>query len=796
MGRIRTLLLSVVLLGCVLVGCGPGAASPSPAAATEPESSPESTATTPTPLPGGAIIVTNADDSGPGTLRQALEDAEPGDAIIFDPAAFPPDNPTPIVTASELPWLSQGYVTIDASDAGVILDGSEAGGEWTPGLRIASEGNTVRGLQIIHFSGAGIVLENDATQNTIGGDREIGAGPLGQGILSGANSDGVALFGASGNTILGNLIGTDVYGMGPLPNRGPGMVLMDGAQGNVIGPDNVIAFNGDIGVDVRTEDSPHNTITGNSIHDNVNDGIHLPTVAGFAPIPPAIFDFDLQAGIAAGSTCSYCVVEVFSDDGHDGEVYEGSVTADQDGRFALSTGSPLRGPGLTATATDTEGSTSTFSAPTSGERLIVALQEGNSHPKTYLQPGRPVELAPNLIGDTFPLDRHPQPCPRAEEDWSFTHVDNLGLTWVRLSLDRIELETARSAGDYSQFEVNACQDEIVSLLADNDVTILYTIVYWDEELHAENYPDYGQEEEIQHFLDYTRLIVSHFRGRIQYYEILNEAVVFVDLADYINLIRRVVPVIRQEDPEARIVVGGASNLLYQDSVDYVFGLAGSDVMPLVDGINLHPMYGSSPDYDDLREYYYDYPAFIRSLQDTASTQGFSGEYFAEEMAWRMAFNAFEYEPWAYSETVAAKYYARGIVINRGLGLYAGIGGPDYDTVPEIIRVVQSLTAIMAGAEPTEGPPMQIDSEAPNIRSYWFSLSDGGTLLAVWTDGVAVDDDPGTLATVTLPGFSAEEVTGIDVLYGFEQPLVFEDDGGDLVIPDLLVRDYPIILRLR
>ena len=39
------------------------------------------------------------------------------------------------------------------------------------------------------------------------------------------------------------------------------------------------------------------------------------------------------------------------------------------------------------------------------------------------------------------------------------------------------------------------------------------------------------------------------------------------------------------------------------------------------------------------------------------------------------------------------------------------------------------------------------------------------------------------------------VTGIDVLQGYEQELVASEEGGNLVIRDLLVKDYPIILRL-
>src|SRR3990172_2004976 len=56
---------------------------------------------TPTPAPQGrTLLVTNANDSGPGTLRQALQDAKPYDVITFDPVVFPPDAPVTISIAS------------------------------------------------------------------------------------------------------------------------------------------------------------------------------------------------------------------------------------------------------------------------------------------------------------------------------------------------------------------------------------------------------------------------------------------------------------------------------------------------------------------------------------------------------------------------------------------------------------------------------------------------------------------------------------------------------------------------
>ena len=50
-------------------------------------------------------------------------------------------------------------------------------------------------------------------------------------------------------------------------------------------------------------------------------------------------------------------------------------------------------------------------------------------------------------------------------------------------------------------------------------------------------------------------------------------------------------------------------------------------------------------------------------------------------------------------------------------------------------------------------------------------------------------------SLTFSDLSAQKVVAIDVLNSFEQELVTEAENGDLVIRNLLVKDYPIILHL-
>ena len=117
-----------------------------------------------------------------------------------------------------------------------------------------------------------------------------------------------------------------------------------------------------------------------------------------------------------------------------------------------------------------------------------------------------------------------------------------------------------------------------------------------------------------------------------------------------------------------------------------------------------------------------------------------------------------------------------------------------DDRPWSFPTMRNLNTVMAGATPVD-LPIEITNEARFTRHSTFSLDDGGYLVALWTNGIAVDDDPGVETTLTIPGFSASEVIGIDVLFGFEQELIFEMENGDLVIHYLLVKDYPILLRI-
>ncbi|MGD2145496.1 MAG: right-handed parallel beta-helix repeat-containing protein [Anaerolineae bacterium] len=756
--------------------------------------------------PADIITVNSTADDGLGTLRQALSDAQNGDTITFDPAVFPPSAPVTIYLTTPLPGIGQGNLTVDASNAGVILDGSNIPEGWDSGLEAVSDGNVIRGFQVSNFTGVGIVLSGVARYNTIGGDRSIGSGPFGQGNLVDGNDMGIGLWGApagaaSHNTVTGNLIGTDGSGETDLGNQGCGIYVAEGASHNAIGPGNIVAYNGGPGICVHHQNSLHNTITRNSIHGNDGIPIDLGDGGNTELGAPLIFDFDVMDGTVAGAACADCEVEVFSDSSDQGETYEGRAKADGAGAFILAKGAPFAGPHLTATATDPAGNTSEYSAPTTGTRRYLTLQAGNGLPRAALETKTSSELADNRIGSVG-LDDGPVPSGGVVDLQAvMDQVVNMGLKSLRFTITRIDGD--RVDWDKPELTFEPRHYDFIAGLAANGVMVKYLLIFRDDALGGEGrpyYPRFKTQEEIDGYLDYVRFIIGNVDGLVPYFEIWNEpnigdCVQWIEVEDYLELVRQVAPVIRQEAPGAKIVLAATTYLIEPEAHDYLFSVVSSDVMPLVDAVQWHPFYGASPEF--LSEYYYAYPSVVQDIKDTAAAHGFTGEFMAGEIWWGT-----EEEPeshdkgiW-YSETAAAKYHARGTLMHLGMGVRV-----TQNAVPSawpsrqlVDTAVTNLCTLMAGAE-TTNLPVEIDTQATDVVSASFSLPNGEHLVALWTDGAAVDDDRGTSAILTLPGFSGQTATGMDVLHGFAQGMITSSEGGALVIRDLLVKDYPVILRL-
>lgn len=278
------------------------------------------------------FLVTNGNDEGAGSLRQAILNANANggglDRIEFNidggspPFTVQPLTPLPAITSTV---IIDGFTQPGAAPGAppvVQLDGDAIEAVGISGLTLQGDNSTVRGLVISGFPGPGITVIGSGSSirgNYIGTDLSgqeadanaqgvfIGGGATGTTVggdqpedanLIGGNSEFGILIAGSGNIVRGNLIGRSVglrFGIG-VPNGTVGVsnsaaiMLVGGASNNYIGGfpapgqfvPNIIALNNGRGIVLSNGDvagvgaaGNNNAIGLNNILDNTGLGIDL-----------------------------------------------------------------------------------------------------------------------------------------------------------------------------------------------------------------------------------------------------------------------------------------------------------------------------------------------------------------------------------------------------------------------------------------------------------------------------------------------------------------------------------------
>ncbi|MCK5146538.1 right-handed parallel beta-helix repeat-containing protein, partial [bacterium] len=280
------------------------------------------------PVLTGNTVVINTNDSGPGSLRWAIEQANLSsipDSIYFNiPVADDGFNGSVwrIDVTSSLPWLTDDGTVIDGASQTVNHgdtnpDGPEimiAGVESSSvidGIQCRSANNVISNLIISNFSGygiqfysdqahdntvvsnyigtneagddtlgnyVGIFIDLDAYANVIGGEREADGN-----LISCNLNTGIAIYKSNYNKVSGNKIGSDVSGSNALGSQKNGILINGNSQLNIIGgpgiEGNLISGNEYQGIKVY--DSAVNTvIVGNVIGLNEQGDSAVPNGVG------------------------------------------------------------------------------------------------------------------------------------------------------------------------------------------------------------------------------------------------------------------------------------------------------------------------------------------------------------------------------------------------------------------------------------------------------------------------------------------------------------------------------------
>ena len=314
------------------------------------------------PPPGLSFVVTNTNDSGAGSLRQAILNANSTagvDNITFN---IPGAGPHTITPATALPTVSDP-VLIDATTqpgfAGspvIVLNGAGAGA-GVNGLTITGGFSGVRGLVIRSFTANGILLS-----------------------------------GKGGNLIEGNYVGTDVTGAVDQGNSFNGVYVLN-SGGNMIGGSsasarNLVSGNGGEGVRIDGPTSTGNVIQGNYIGTsasgvadlgNNNSGVYLRHAPENFVLNNVVSGNDGFAGIAICGNASGAIETTCGGGGFDNQSADGNVVGGNrigttaDGTGALGNGSIVGEFGVSGFGVSIDGaSNTTVGGTAAGAANVIA----------------------------------------------------------------------------------------------------------------------------------------------------------------------------------------------------------------------------------------------------------------------------------------------------------------------------------------------------------------------------------------------------------------------------------------
>jgi hypothetical protein len=216
--------------------------------------------------------------------------------------------------------------------------------------------------------------------------------------------------------------------------------------------------------------------------------------------------------------------------------------------------------------------------------------------------------AANFPDPTIPAPFGVQLKSSNTSDENLDQIKDLGLKVIRRGFTWPNIEKSPGVYDFADY------DRLVDAAQQRGLLILGTIALNNKKVAPEVYTDAGREA----FVKFAAAVVGHYKGRSIIWEIWNEPNIatfwgkhgsgansdgFAD--EYSDLVKAVVPAMRQADPDATIVAGSVN--LYEASFPWMERCFKNGILKTgIDGWSVHPYSTKSPEghlayYDRIRK---------------------------------------------------------------------------------------------------------------------------------------------------------------------------------------------------
>lgn len=340
-------------------------------------------------------------------------------------------------------------------------------------------------------------------------------------------------------------------------------------------------------------------------------------------------------------------------------------------------------------------------------------------------------------------------------------------------------------------------------------------------------------EAVQGFANYCAFMAKHFRGRVKCFEIWNEenGWFFDAWSDngkvemvraYGRALTAAAKAIKQASPNAIVVFGGTAG----STLDFPRIALEEGAGPFIDIFAFHP-YGhptpeSAPshfltevgglmDWKPRPERITDYETEIAEFKQLLHRYNPKMEVWADEMNWFAPGEPPSSQNGDQSEMAQAKYLSRFYAENAWVGcgaiwwsLYNSNGVQEWaivrsadltprpayysagyvSTILDDVKAAPDVVAKVLGDSP------------PDLVVNTYRSGHGEIIIGLWRKSTPDDTCKPTPVTLCLPNQSARSAALADALYGYRQKACMVPGSDGIVLPDLLIGDWPVFVVLK